>query len=256
LREQAEIHRSGTQKLVYVIFTDGVPTRYGKYIGPDETLEAARQLSTAHEGELCFHTIQVGADPRGVALLIELAGMTGCGSFRLLDTLADAEALHAFQQQIYIGPAPPPAPARPRAMTDLDEDGVDDRFDRCAKTPRGAVVDSRGCWVIEDYVFASNASTILDEHAVALERVVAVLEENPSLRIRLDGHTDETGAAVFNFDLGERRAGAVAAFLREGGISGDRLEVRSFGPTRPIASNDTREGRSSNRRVEISVIDF
>jgi outer membrane protein OmpA-like peptidoglycan-associated protein len=76
------------------------------------------------------------------------------------------------------------------------------------------------------------------------------------LRIRLDGHTDVTGAAQFNFDLGERRAHAVAGFLRDGGVSGDRLEVRSFGPTRPIASNDTPEGRRRNRRVEISVIDF
>jgi OOP family OmpA-OmpF porin len=256
LREQAEIHRGGTQKLVYVIFTDGVPTRYGKYIGPEETLEAAQQLRAAHDGELCFHTIQVGADTRGVALLAELAEMSGCGSFRTLDALADADALYAFQQQIYIGPAPPPAPPRARAITDLDEDGVDDRFDRCAKTPRGAVVDTRGCWVIEDYVFALNAATILAQHTVALERVVSVLEDNPSLRIRLDGHTDVTGAAQFNFDLGERRAHAVAGFLRDGGVSGDRLEVRSFGPTRPIASNDTPEGRRRNRRVEISVIDF
>lgn len=236
-----------------VVFSDGVPTRHGRYVGPEETLEAARRLMAKRPGELCYHTVQVGADPRGQALLTSLAALSDCGSYRVLDDIDGAEALYAFQQQIYNGP-PPPAPKRARAVTDLDHDGVDDRFDQCARTPAGARVDDRGCWVIEDWVFAHDSARILPEQETALAQVVEVLAANPELRVRLDGHTDAVGAARYNFDLGERRARSVAAYLSSHGIETSRLEVRSLGPTRPIAPNDTAEGRSRNRRVELRII--
>ena len=232
-----------------------MPTRYGKYIGPEETLAAASALVARHEGEVCFHTLQIGADPRGPALLETLAEMSACGSFHNLADVDDRDALYAFQQQIFNGPAPPPAPRKARAMTDLDEDGVDDRFDRCARTPLGAVVDERGCWVIEDYVFETDRAAILPEHRGPLDAIVVVLERNPKLRVRIDGHTDDTGAATYNFDLGERRAATVSRYLQAHGIADARLELRSFGAARPIASNDSLVGRTRNRRVELSVID-
>lgn len=246
--------RSG--RAVFFVFSDGVPTRYGKFIGTEDTLSSARQLEARHSGEVCFHMVQMGTDPRGEALLRDIAGLGGCGSFRHIDDLHDTDSLHAFQQQAYNGPPPPAPPPPVRAMTDLDGDGVDDRFDRCAKTPRGAVVDDRGCWVIEDYVFDTDSARIRSEHVAPLDAVVTVLTQNPSLRIRLDGHTDDTGTADYNFSLAERRAAAVRDHLIAGGVAPERLEVRGFGPTRPIDTNDTVAGRRRNRRVEISVIDW
>jgi outer membrane protein OmpA-like peptidoglycan-associated protein len=255
LEESLEALGGRDGRVAFVIFTDGVATRHGKYIGPDETLESGRRLVGQYRGEVCLHTIQVGEDPRGQAIMEPLAALTPCGSFRRLTGLETPEALLAFQRAVYIGPAPPPE-ARNRRITDLDQDGVDDRFDRCAKTPVGARVDRRGCWVIEDYVFDSNGATIRPDHQGALDEIVIVMQQNPSLQIRLDGHTDDTGTAEYNFDLADRRAEAVRKYLTLHGIDPSRLQVRGFGSTRPIAPNDTPEGRRQNRRVELSVTDF
>jgi OOP family OmpA-OmpF porin len=255
LDELVETLAGSEGKAALVIFSDGIPTRYGKYIGPEETFEAARLLEAGYDGELCYHMIWIGEDPRGPLLLNRIAELSDCGSYHTLDGLSETAALADFQRDVYIGPAPLPAPTV-RAMVDLDGDGIDDRFDRCARTPQGAKVDERGCWVIEDYVFATNAATILEQHRGALDAVVQVLQLNPGLRVRLDGHTDDTGAADYNFDLAERRANAVSQFLQAAGVDGSRLEIRGFGPSRPITSNDSPEGRAKNRRVELSVIDF
>jgi OOP family OmpA-OmpF porin len=252
-RTALETHRG---RAVFVVFTDGVPTRHGKYVGIEDTLDAARRLEARHPGETCFHTVQVGGDPRGPALLEAIAGLSDCGSFRHIDALDGTDSLYAFQQAIYNGPAPPPAPPRPPPFTDLDRDGVDDRFDRCAKTPLGARVDERGCWVIEDYVFEHDSARIRSEHLDDLDAVATVLRDNPSLRVRLDGHTDDTGTADYNEGLSERRAAAVRDRLIATGIAADRLEVRGFGAARPIAPNDTPAGRQRNRRVELSVVDW
>ena len=253
--EYVEILAKEPGRSVFVVFTDGVPTRYGKFIGTEQTLKSAQRLAESRQQRICFHLIQLGQDPRGEALLSDIADLTECGSHRSIDDLDGTAALYAFQQSIYNGP-PPPVVVKQRAITDLDGDGVDDRFDRCPKTPRGARVDDRGCWVIEDYVFDTNSAQIRPEHIEQLQAVLNLLRQNQSLRIRLDGHTDNTGTAEYNFDLAEQRAESVRAFLVKGGIQADRIKVRGFGPRRPIASNTTAEGRQKNRRVEISVLNW
>lgn len=239
----------------FIIFNDGLPTRYGKYIGPEETLAAASKLVATAGPGLCIHTIELGDDPRGPKLLEALAASTKCGSSRTLDSLDNPDALYSFQQQVFNGPKPPATPKPKRRVIDLDKDGVDDRFDRCARTPLGAQVDGRGCWVIVDTVFETGSARIRPSQRKALDRALAVLEQNPDLKIRLDGHTDNTGAAKYNFSLAEQRAEAVRRYMVERGISADRLQVRSFGATRPISDNNTPSGRASNRRVELSVLD-
>ena len=255
LTESAESLAGGPGRVRLVIFSDGLPTRYGRYLGPEPALAPARLLAAEHGERLCFHTIQLGDDPRGPDLMDALAKLTPCGSSRQLDELGDRDALFAFQQIVFNGPAPPPEPARARTLVDLDRDGVDDRRDRCARTPLGAEVDERGCWVIDDYVFESGSARLRKDQLAGLDRVLAVLAANPGLRVRLDGHTDNTGTAEFNFGLARRRAEAIRLFLSDAGIDPDRLQIRSFGPTRPIASHDTAAGRQKNRRVELSVLD-
>jgi OOP family OmpA-OmpF porin len=243
-------------KTVLVLWTDGVPTRYGKYIGPDEALAATDRLLEAHTGELCIHTVQVGIDERGPLLLEPMAERSGCGSFHRMVELDSPAAFAALEKSIYIGPAPPPPPPKVRPMTDLDRDGVDDRFDRCAHTPLGAAVDDRGCWVIDDTVFELNSAKIVGARAAPVAAVYEVLARNEGLRVRIDGHTDDVGTIDYNMALSQRRAEAVRDWLVEHGIDGSRLRTRAFGPTRPATSNETPEGRQKNRRVEISVLDY
>ncbi|MDD4920780.1 MAG: OmpA family protein [Bacteroidales bacterium] len=93
-------------------------------------------------------------------------------------------------------------------------------------------------------------SIIKPESAGELNRIVQLMQENPSLRFSVEGHTDATGSAPVNQKLSEARAEAVVARLVEMGIDRSRLSARGFGQNTPIADNSTDEGRAKNRRVE------
>jgi OOP family OmpA-OmpF porin len=73
----------------------------------------------------------------------------------------------------------------------------------------------------------------------------------PNIPVRVEGHTDAIGGDDYNQRLGLRRAQAVRRYFTDHGIASRRISARSFGESRPIASNDTDEGRSLNRRVEL-----
>jgi OOP family OmpA-OmpF porin len=134
---------------------------------------------------------------------------------------------------------------------DSDGDGINDDMDQCPVTPRGAVVDGRGCWVLNDVQFDTGDAAIKPEFARRLDVVVAVLKENPLLDVEVQGHTDDTGPAAVNQVLSQARAKAVVAYLVSQGVDADRLSAKGMGATRPLAVNDTPEGRAMNRRVEI-----
>ena len=86
-----------------------------------------------------------------------------------------------------------------------------------------------------------------------LDKLAAVLKEYPDTDIEIQGHTDSKGADDYNMKLSERRAGAVADYLRAKGISSSRITTKGFGKTAPIASNETEEGRAQNRRVNFLI---
>lgn len=103
--------------------------------------------------------------------------------------------------------------------------------------------------------FAFGDSTLLPRARRTLDAMGTVLTEYPALQLRIDGHTDAFGPAAFNERLSVRRAQAVRRYLTdEFGVSVDRLVVRGYGETRPIASNDTAAGRELNRRVEFVLL--
>lgn len=79
-----------------------------------------------------------------------------------------------------------------------------------------------------------------------------MLKAHPDLKLLIEGHTDNTGSAEINQSLSEKRAEAVKAYLVSTfGIDASRLEAKGFGASKPVASNDTPEGRQQNRRVEL-----
>jgi len=80
-----------------------------------------------------------------------------------------------------------------------------------------------------------------------------VLKKYNQTLVDVFGHTDSTGSAQHNFDLSQRRALSVANYLSAQGVDSRRFAVTGFGKTRPIATNDTPEGRAQNRRVEIQL---
>ncbi len=80
---------------------------------------------------------------------------------------------------------------------------------------------------------------------------MAATQEQPSQKIIIEGHTDSTYTREYNLELSLRRAQAVAGWLIEHGVDASRLEAKGYGEFRPIADNNTEEGRALNRRVEM-----
>jgi OOP family OmpA-OmpF porin len=81
--------------------------------------------------------------------------------------------------------------------------------------------------------------------------VADLLRQNPSATIVVEGHTDSTGVPADNLLLSRQRAAAVKNALVARGVSPDRITTKGYGQDRPIASNDTEQGRARNRRTEI-----
>lgn len=105
----------------------------------------------------------------------------------------------------------------------------------------------------QDILFATNSANVAANQRRDLNALAANLVSYPSTTVEVIGHTDNTGAAGYNFDLSARRAGAVAAVLVDGGVAGTRIQASGRGEDQPIASNLTPEGRAQNRRVEIII---
>jgi OOP family OmpA-OmpF porin len=135
---------------------------------------------------------------------------------------------------------------------DSDGDGVPDSMDQCPGTPKGAKVNDQGCWVLEQIRFDTGKSTIKAQAYPALDAVVAVLKRNPTLKVEIQGHSDNIGSEAYNRKLSGNRARAVMEYLVRKGVRAERLSAEGYGSSRPIASNDTPEGRTRNRRVELT----
>jgi OOP family OmpA-OmpF porin len=87
-----------------------------------------------------------------------------------------------------------------------------------------------------------------------MQYIRLLLEENPTLCLRVDGHTDSIGEADYNRELSTQRAQAIHDFLTGSGITKNRLQSEGFGEERPVADNRTSSGRAQNRRVELHKI--
>lgn len=89
---------------------------------------------------------------------------------------------------------------------------------------------------------------------IELDKLIQLMTDNPTMKILISGHTDNTGNDADNLKLSESRAKAVADYLISRGINANRLSWKGFGESKPIAPNDTEEGRAKNRRTEFTVI--
>jgi outer membrane protein OmpA-like peptidoglycan-associated protein len=147
---------------------------------------------------------------------------------------------------------------------DKDGDGVTDDKDRCPSTPAGVKVDAEGCQVLfeqakkplilEGVNFATGKAELTPESQAILDGVAESLVAHEDIKVQVGGHTDNTGSAAVNKRLSAARAEAVRQYLISKGVAADRLTARGFGPSKPIASNKTAEGRSQNRRVELTRV--
>jgi peptidoglycan-associated lipoprotein len=108
--------------------------------------------------------------------------------------------------------------------------------------------------VIEPIHFDYNRSELTPDARRILDAKVPILNGNPDLRLRLDGHTDERGSADYNLALGQRRAAAAHRHLVWLGVPANRLEMASFGEERPTCEASEESCWSRNRRVEFEIM--
>ena len=108
--------------------------------------------------------------------------------------------------------------------------------------------------VLKNIFFDFNKFELKPASQIELDRLVQLLQDNPSVRIQIEGHTDNVGNPKDNLKLSENRAKAVVNYLGSKGISAARLIAKGFGETKPVAPNTTDEGRAQNRRTELKVI--
>ena len=99
-----------------------------------------------------------------------------------------------------------------------------------------------------------NSAEIKSEAFPMLDEAVLILKKNPAMKVEIDGHTDNRGSAVYNMNLSERRAKAVMKYFVDNGVEAQRLTTKGFGFTQPTVSNNTKEGRAKNRRVELTPV--
>ena len=230
-----------------VIVSDGV-RKESLGSGP----AAVKQLKDQFGDRLCVYTIQVGDSPAGKALLDAIVAAGGCGFAETAASLDSGAAMAAYVEKVFLNPAMVAKPAT--GCPDADGDGVCDADDQCPNTPKGVPVNEVGCWVVGGPLFEFDKAEIRPEYYSLLDEVAQTLKNSPDLRIEVQGHTCSIGTEAYNQGLSERRAKAVQMYLQDKGVDASRLEVQGYGESKPAFTNDTREGRQKNRRVQFEIL--
>ena len=106
---------------------------------------------------------------------------------------------------------------------------------------------------LEGANFDFNKATLKPEGMAKLDQAAAVMAEHTDLTVGVEGHTDSVGSDAYNQKLSERRAQAAVDYLVSKGVDASRLQPTGYGESKPVASNDTAEGRAQNRRVDLVV---
>ena len=109
-------------------------------------------------------------------------------------------------------------------------------------------------FVLENVYFDVDKHDLLPESVVSLGKLYKILEAHPNMKVEIGGHTSSVGGFEHNMELSQNRAKSVKRFLVVQGIDHLRVKTEGYGPTEPIATNDTPEGRAKNRRVEIKIL--
>lgn len=198
--------------------------------------------------------------------------------------LDDIELNVGLQLPLGLKPEKKPEPAPVVAVVpvaDADGDGVLDDVDQCPDTPAGTSVDAVGCplppppppcktpapgekvslagcgtgdvIVLRGVNFEYDQARLTTNAKTILDNVGEELVANPAIEVELSGHTDSRGSDAYNQRLSQQRAKSVLEYLESKGVEASRMGAVGVGEAKPVADNETEEGRELNRRVELRV---
>lgn len=218
LQAVADDLREAEGEIAMVLVSDGKEIEHAP-------LEVARQLKAQYGDRLCIYTVLVGYDADGRALLSSLSQVTGCGRAVNAMDITTGSAMSGFVADVLL-----------------------------KKVETGALpeMSKAGTWVFKDIKFELDKAVLMKSSYPRLHEIVQILRSHPEIKkVEIQGHTDSTASDAYNLDLSRRRAETVMNYLHSQGIAAARMTAKGYGEARPIDSNETEQGRSNNRRVEL-----
>lgn len=224
LKAAAEDLKAAKGNIAMVVISDGKDMDAAP-------LEAANALKAQYGDRLCIYTVLIGDDKAGRALLSGIRGVTGCGQAITADNISTGTGMANFVTAVLLEKAcHVPTPAPKAACPELSKAGT---------------------WVFKDIKFEIDKDVLMASSYPTLDEIVAILTDHPEVSVEIQGHTDSTASDAYNMDLSLRRAHTVMIYLQNKGIGASRMTAEGYGESRPMDTNDTAEGRSNNRRVEL-----
>jgi len=206
-----------------IIFTDGVDMG----IAP---VKAAASVKSQYGDNLCIYTVLIGNDAQGAKILDQIVKAGQCGASVTGDALADDAAMSAFVERIFLA----------RKQHVMKETGVRREAMASKEVSMQLLVE-----------FDSGKAVVKPKYNNEIKKVADFMKEYPDTAAVIEGYTDNVGKEAANVKLSQQRADSVKAYLvKKFGINSSRIKTIGYGPNKPIASNETKEGRQKNRRVQ------
>lgn len=191
-----------------------------QWLNPKSVKASVAQLRAQHGEKVCIHTVKVGDNTTGDALISDITDMAGCDSATSAGDIASADSMANYVTATLLAPLVYEKHAvSATALFDFDKDLLKDQGKAELQNLADAI-SAKGIQIVD---------------------------------IDVVGHTDSIGAEDYNQGLSERRAMAVKEYIASRGVDATIIDVSGKGESEPVASNDTDEGRAMNRRVEIHV---
>ena len=191
-----------------------------QWVNGSSVRAAVDSLKAQHGEKLCLHTVKVGDNTTGDALISDITGLAGCDSAVSAASLGSAGAMATYVTDTLLAPLTyTKHSVSATALFDFDKDVLKEQG-KAELQNLGDAINSKGASIID---------------------------------IDIVGHTDSVGAMEYNQALSVRRALAVKDYIVGRGVDASIIDVSGKGASQPVAGNDTEEGRAKNRRVEIHV---